>query len=134
MIEQAIRSGGVLANGVGPAGYLVAYALAAANLELGHTVVADGVNPLGITRAAWRDTATRAGARLFDVEITCSDLAEHRRRVEARQADIDAFVLPGWSDVLRHEYEPWSPAPFRIDTAGRSVAENVASIRRGLAA
>jgi predicted kinase len=51
-IEQALRSSGMLAGDVGPAGYLVAYALADSNLLLGRDVVADSVNPLAITRAA----------------------------------------------------------------------------------
>jgi len=40
-IEQAIRASGMLAGDVGPSGYLVAYALAEANLALGQQVVAD---------------------------------------------------------------------------------------------
>jgi predicted kinase len=37
---------------VGERGYLVAYAVAEDNLRLGHTVIADSVNPLEITRTA----------------------------------------------------------------------------------
>ena len=36
-IEQALRSSEMLAGEVGPAGYMVAYALAEANLRLGGT-------------------------------------------------------------------------------------------------
>ncbi len=53
-IDQAVRSANVLADDIGPAGYAVAYALSEANLRLGQVVVADCVNPLSITRAAWR--------------------------------------------------------------------------------
>ena len=53
-IEQTLRDSGTLAGAVGPAGYLVAYALAEANLRLGTTVVTECVNPLAITREAWR--------------------------------------------------------------------------------
>ena len=54
-IEQALRSSGVAAgDDVGPAGYLVAYALAESNLRMGRTVVADSVNPLAVTRDASR--------------------------------------------------------------------------------
>ena len=42
-IEQALRSSEMLAGDVGPAGYMVAYALAEANLRLGGIVVADSV-------------------------------------------------------------------------------------------
>lgn len=53
-IEQALRESGELATEVGPAGYLIAYALAQANLRQDHVVVADCVNPLPVTRASWR--------------------------------------------------------------------------------
>src|SRR4051794_37662832 len=42
-IEQALWSSEMLAGEVGPAGYMVAYALAEANLRLGGIVVADSV-------------------------------------------------------------------------------------------
>ncbi len=40
IIEQALRSSGMLAGDVGPSGYSVAYALAASNLALVRIVVA----------------------------------------------------------------------------------------------
>ena len=40
-IEQALRFSETLQGEVGPAGYLVAYRLAAENLPIGRTVVAD---------------------------------------------------------------------------------------------
>jgi predicted kinase len=42
------------APSIGERGYLVAYAVTEDNLRLGHTVIADSVNPLQITRSAWR--------------------------------------------------------------------------------
>ncbi len=59
-IEQTLRTSGTLAGDVGPAGYLVPHALPEANLLLGPVVVADSVNPLQITRRAWRDVAAAA--------------------------------------------------------------------------
>src|SRR5258708_37608840 len=61
-------------------GYRVAYATAADNLRLGRTVVADSVNPLEITRQAWRAVAAGAQVTAVEVEIVCSDPVEHRRR------------------------------------------------------
>jgi predicted kinase len=49
-IEQALRD--VAGRFNGPEGYVVAQRLAADNLRLGLSVVADSVNPLPITRAA----------------------------------------------------------------------------------
>ena len=64
-IEQALQSSEMLAGEVGPAGYMVAYALAEANLRLGGIVVADSVNPLAITRDAWRKVAAAAASAIF---------------------------------------------------------------------
>jgi predicted kinase len=106
VIEQAIRSAQVLAGDVGPAGYMAAYALAEANLRLGQTVVADSVNPLAVTRHAWRGVAASASCGIIEVEIVCSDAAEHRSRVESRSSDIPGLVPPDWAAVMRRHYEP----------------------------
>ena len=56
-IEQALVRSGLARHPVGPAGYAVGYALAEEQLRQGLTVIAESVNPLGVTRDAWRDTA-----------------------------------------------------------------------------
>lgn len=132
-IEQAIRDSGMLAADVGPSGYMVGYVLAETNLGLGRIVVADCVNPLAVTRNAWREVADRAGAALVDIEVICSDRAEHRRRIETRSTDIPALRLPTWEDVLRREYEPWASPRLVIDTAGRAVADTLAELRSRMA-
>ena len=63
---------------VGPAGYTVAYGVAEDNLQLGQTVLADSVNPLDITRRAWREVATRSQVDFVEVEVICSDRDEHK--------------------------------------------------------
>jgi len=83
-IEQALRTSGALGGEVGGAGYMAAYAVAESNLRLGRTVIADCVNPLAITREAWRRVAANSGAGIVEIEVICSDRAEHRRRVETR--------------------------------------------------
>ena len=45
-LEQAFLASGSSGADIGPAGYLAAYAVAADNLRLGLTVVADSVNAL----------------------------------------------------------------------------------------
>lgn len=122
-IEQAIRVSGMLAGEVGPSGYLVGYALAEANLTLGQSVVADSVNPLAITRDAWRRAAAAASAPCIEIEVVCSDPAEHRRRVETRKADIAGLRVPSWDDVQQRDYDPWDRSRLVVDTAGRSVAD-----------
>lgn len=122
-IEQALVSAKVLAGEVGPAGYEVAYALARSNLALGLAVVADCVNPLPLTREAWRAVAVSASSRVLEVEIVCSDVTEHRRRVERRAPDIPGHVLPDWTSVLRHDYAPWTTERLVIDTAAVSASD-----------
>src|SRR3954468_915702 len=131
-IEQAIRRHALAASSVDDAGYCAGYALAADNLKLGHTVVADSVNPLALTREAWRDVAVKAGVDALDVEVVCSDSLEHRRRVETRSADIAGHRLPTWDEVVAREFEPWRGDRLVLDTAVASVQDNVDELRRAV--
>jgi predicted kinase len=128
-IEQAIRRAG---HTVVEAGYLAAYAVAEDNLRLGHTVVADCVNPLAVTRDAWLDVANRTGVSLVDVEVTCSDRRRHRERVETRTSDIQGLRLPTWQDVLDRDYRAWDRARIVIDTSSESVEQSVAVVRTAI--
>ena len=121
-IEQALKKVGSFKE-LGPAGYVVAYELARSNLVLGMSVVADCVNPLSLTREAWRAVAASSNSNILEVEIVCSDPAEHRRRVEGRKADILDFAPPSWEEVLHHEYEIWTTAHLVIDSALTSPGE-----------
>ncbi|MDQ0080631.1 putative kinase [Variovorax boronicumulans] len=127
-IEQALRSTDALAGEVGPAGYVVAYELARSNLSLGLTVVADCVNPLPVTREAWRAVAADASSRIVEVEIVCSDIPEHRRRVEQRSIDVPGLVPLTWAAVQQRDYEPWTTQRLVIDTASVSAREAAQSI------
>ncbi len=115
----------------GPEGYLVACALAADNLRLGHRVIADSVNPIQITRNWWRDVANRTGEAIVEIHVVCSDRTEHRRRVESRVADIPGHKLPNWQQVLEREFEPWEGSVV-IDTAGKAPEESILSMRERL--
>jgi predicted kinase len=125
-IEQALRNAGWDVEGEG---YRVAYAIAEDNLRLGRIVVADCVNPWPLTRDEWRAVATRAGVRSVEVEIVCSDVEEHRRRVESRRADIDGHRPPSWTEVVARDYRPWTSERVVIDTALLDVDQSVARIR-----
>ncbi|QPC43378.1 AAA family ATPase [Kaustia mangrovi] len=127
-IEAAIRTAGGLAPraSIGPEGYLVAYRLAADNLALGLTVIADSVNPIALTRDAYRAVAREQGVSLLEVEVVCSDEAEHRRRFDTRRASRPQS--PSWADVRSREYETWDRPRLVIDTAERPVADSVGAI------
>lgn len=127
IIEQSLKTVAALGD-VGPAGYVVAYEVARSNLALGMTVVADCVNPLSVTRKAWRAVATNGSFELLEVEIVCSNLAEHRNRVNGRSTDIPDFILPTWDDVMQNEYETWVTPRLVIDTALMTACEAARSI------
>jgi predicted kinase len=130
-IEQAIAewSGSPPDDG----GYRVAYAVAEDNLRLGRIVIADSVNPVDLTRDAWRAVADRAGVPSVEVEIICSDGDAHRSRVEFRNADPHQSGRLSWRDILARDYHPWTREHIVIDTAGCSVERSVAQLTSALA-
>jgi predicted kinase len=124
-IEHVLRSAGW---NVESEGYRVAYAVAEDNLRLGRTVVADCVNPWPATRSDWSAVAERAAVRAIAVEIVCSDVDEHRRRVESRTSDIAGHRLPTWTDVIERDYRPWDGDRLVVDTARLNVQQSVQKI------
>jgi predicted kinase len=124
-IEQSLRRAGYR---IESEGYDVAYAVAEDNLRVGRTVIADCVNPWPLTRAAWRCVAERAGVAVLEVEIVCSDGAEHRRRVESRAPDIAGHGLPTWQDVVERDYHAWDRERLVVDTAASEVRASVRTI------
>lgn len=133
-IECALRKALPQGQPIDDLGYRVAYAMAEDNLRLGRTVVADSVNPLAITREAWHAVAKRSGARAIDIEVVCSDKAEHRRRVETRTADIEGHQLPTWGEVVAREYHAWTTPRIVVDSAGKSEGEALSALRSAVGA
>jgi predicted kinase len=131
-IEQAIRASGAVSQPLDDAGYRVAYAVAEDNLQIGRTVIADSVNPIHLTREAWVEVADRVQVRAIEIEVKCSDVNEHRHRVETRTTDIPGLKLPTWEEVVDREYHAWDREHLVIDTAGRTVEQNVDAIREVL--
>lgn len=119
-IEAAIKASVLRRSDLEDGGYRIAYALAEDALRLGASVIGDSVNPIVLTRRAWRAAAERGGGGALQVEVLCSDPGEHRRRVEERLAAGGATGLPDWAAVRARHYEPWPEADIRLDTAGRS--------------
>lgn len=131
-IEQALRDNGM--REVGKTGYDIANALARSNLALGNQVIADCVNPLAESREAWRAIADGEGVGLLDIEVLCSDLDEHRRRVQGRELDVPGLVPASWQSVCEHDYQPWAVPPLRLDSAQLLPEEAVQLILEQLAA
>jgi predicted kinase len=132
-IEQAIRDSSVAPGSIDDAGYRVAYAVAEDNLRLGLDVIGDSVNDCLLTRNAWRQAGLRAGAQVVEVETLCTDLKEHRRRIETRNSEVPGLVLPDWQATIGREYEQWDRDHLTIDTAGRSVEDCTKLVREVLA-
>ncbi|MEW1845708.1 AAA family ATPase [Nonomuraea angiospora] len=131
-IEQAIVRSGLARHPVGPAGYVVGYALAEEHLRQGLTVIAESVNPLAVTRDAWREAGVRAGVAVAEVEVVCSDPAEHRHRVTSRSIDIPGLRPPDWQEVVEREYEPWERERVLVDTAGQAPEQSLDALLRDL--
>ncbi|MFJ6088112.1 AAA family ATPase [Streptomyces sp. NPDC092369] len=127
-IEQAIVRSGLAQHPIGPAGYVIGYALAGDLLRQGLTVIAESVNPLAVTRDSWRNVGTQAAVPIVEVEVICSDLDEHRERVATRSIDIPDLPLPDWQQVLSRDYEPWNRERIVIDTAGQDPHTTLASL------
>jgi predicted kinase len=129
-IETAVvRSGLAIAGN--PVGYLVASSVAADQLRAGRWVVTDAVNNVEIARLGWREIAADTGATVHFVEVVCSDVDEHRRRVEARASDVEGLTNPSWGDVLARRWEALDEPHLRIDNLGEAEG-HVAAILRWL--
>jgi adenylylsulfate kinase-like enzyme len=107
-IEDALlaEGGGNLVDA--GAGYRVAYAIAEDNLRLGRTVIADSVNPIRLTREAWRDMGKRSGSVVVDVQVIYSTKLnidiELRRAIRTREHQI------GWKLSIAIS-TPWITQP-----------------------
>ena len=128
VIEQALKSDRRIENDVGINGYIVAYELARANLKLGQCVISDSVNPLFITRNAWRNIAIETNSPILEIEVICTNKEEHRQRIEIREADIQGLKLPTWDQVLNRKYEPWERERLIIDTSKEKIDEILCKI------
>lgn len=118
-IEQALRE--LCSIDVQGEGYRLAYRIAAENLRLSRDVIADSCNPISLTRSEWQDVAVNSEADFINIEVVCSDLEEHRQRVESRHSTVTGLVLPTWKDVTNREYHPWGTSNrIVIDTAGKT--------------
>ncbi|EFL91505.1 putative kinase [Candidatus Regiella insecticola LSR1] len=120
-IEQAIREAEEGDKEMGSAGYFVAY-------EIGSTVITDSVNPMLLTRNAYRDVALSVGVSFLEIEVICSNQVQHRNQVENRNSDINGLNLPDWKAVVSRDYQPWNRNRLILDSATLSVAQSVEKI------
>lgn len=119
-IEQGLRD--LCSFDVQGEGYRLAYRIAADNLRLGVSVIADSCNPIELTRREWEKVALETQACHINIEVVCSDTQEHRRRVEIRTCTVPGMKLPTWNQVENREYHDWTVDRIVIDTS-RSVED-----------
>ncbi len=99
---------------------------------LGISVIADSCNPIELTRSEWIKVAIESKASFANIEIVCSDISEHRMRVENRKSSIEGHKIPTWDDVEIREYHSWVNERLVIDTAGKTVNKCVQELLVGL--
>jgi predicted kinase len=118
-IERILSRHGVSGELAGIVSYGSLAALAEVQLGIGLPVIIDAVNPVASARRLWSGLAERTGVPLRVVELWCGDEAEHRRRVEQRQAEEAGRGIPTWEQTLvrRAEYEPYVGPRLVVDTA-----------------
>lgn len=124
-IEQGLRH--LCSLEIQGEGYRLSYRIASDNLLLGLNVVADSCNPIELTRREWEQVAREAEADFRNIEVICSDAAEHRVRIETRRTEPPELLglkLPTWDEVENREYHPWNVDRIIVDTTGRSVSES----------
>ena len=120
-IEQSLRD--LCSWSVQGEGYQLAYRIAADNLSIGLSVVADSCNPIELTRSEWEEVARSHAAVPLNIEIICTDKAEHRLRVETRQPGVLGLRLPTWQEVKQRQYDEWTKDRIVIDTSGKTADE-----------
>ena len=105
-------------------GYRLSYRIAADNLRLGNSVVADSCNPIKLTRREWQEVALSNNSSYTNIEVICSDTEEHKKRIKERECDIPGIVLPSWKEVEEREYDSWGENRILIDTASKNGNES----------
>ena len=130
VVEAAILKAGLPPSfETGLAAYIACRDLAADQLRMGRDVVIDAVNGVEPARSMWRELSREFGADRFTIEVRCSDLVEHRRRVESRVSATPPLPAPTWPEVAHREFAPWEDPTLVIDNVG-DVADAVERIAR----
>jgi predicted kinase len=125
-IEQALRD--LCDVDVQGEGYRLAYRIAADNLRLGVSVIADSCNPIELTRDEWENVARQSQAGHVNIELICSDRSEHRERVEGRNRRAPEAGVIAWAEVENRVYDAWSRERIVIDTSGKPELECFAEL------
>lgn len=130
-IEDGLRASHARPPDIMDAGYTIAEAMAKEALALNYSVVADAVFGEGFLRTPWQTMAEVFDIPVTWVEVTCSDLAEHQARIEARHTSGRRYGTD-WAKVVARRCDPRPDPGFTIDTAGRTTDDCTAEILSAL--
>jgi predicted kinase len=85
-------------------------------LMLGQSVIVDCLIDDHVARR-WQALADQYDARFVVVECVCSDVPEHRRRLESRRRGIPGWHEVGWDHVerMRVDYPPLTVSHLTLD-------------------
>jgi predicted kinase len=110
-IESAILSAGIDSDQpTGLAAYLVAETIAELVLNSSEHVIIDAVNAVDPAREQWIALAHRQGVSVRFIEVVCSDVELHRKRLENRGRKLPHVAEPTWHAVEQSldEYSAWT--------------------------
>jgi predicted kinase len=127
-IEQALRD--LCDLDVQGEGYRLAYQIANDNLNLKHNVVADSCNPINLTRKEWKEVAIQNKCLYINIEVTCSDNVEHKKRCETRNNEVEGLRLPTWNEIQDRKYDVWKSDRIRIDTSNKSIEDSFSELKK----
>ena len=120
-IEQGIRD--LCDFNVQGEGYELTYRIIEDNLKLGNNVITDQCNPINLTRNEFNSVAIKNNCKYINIETICSNISEHKNRIEKRENDIENLKLPTWEEIQNRKYESWEEDHIIIDTANKSINE-----------
>ena len=100
----------------GGEGYTIAQKIIEDNLKIGNDVVSDQCNPWKLTRDHFNDVAIKNNCKYINIEIICSNIEEHKKRVENRG-------YPIWEEINKWNYEQWIEEHIVVDTANKTIEE-----------
>ena len=130
-IEQKLRD--LYQTDIYEEGYQLAFRIAKDNLKLGLSVIGDSCNSVNESRTAWQQVAVDLGIFFVNIEVICSNKAEHQLRVETRHCSIPNLTLPTWKQVQEREYKTWESEVIRVDTAENTIQQSIDELFRLLA-
>ncbi len=128
-INQGLRHSALKLENAMDGGYAVARALAAENLAIGQSVVADAVHWRQEERQVWDEIGADSLARRFWIEVACSDEAMRQDRIERRSAKEGRL---GWDAIGPLTMDPVHDADLCIDTAVEDLNGSLARLFRAL--